>query len=69
MQVTWVFDEFFSSMIADEFDSNHNNTLEKSEIDAVKKGAFANLATFDYFSALIVYPSPLEHCLRCGVLP
>jgi ABC-type uncharacterized transport system substrate-binding protein len=50
VHASWVFDEFFSSMIADEFDRNHNNTLEESEIHAVKKGAFANLAKFDYFS-------------------
>jgi len=60
VQVTWVFDEFFSSMIADEFDSNHNNTLEKSEIDAVKKGAFANLAKFDYFSFIKIDGKPFK---------
>jgi ABC-type uncharacterized transport system substrate-binding protein len=50
VQVTWVFDEFFTSMIADEFDRNHNNKLEKPEIIAIRKGAFANLGKFNYFS-------------------
>jgi ABC-type uncharacterized transport system substrate-binding protein len=50
VQVKWVFDEFFSSMIAGEFDQNHNNELERSEIIDLKKGAFANLVKFDYFS-------------------
>jgi ABC-type uncharacterized transport system substrate-binding protein len=48
--VKWVFDEFFTSMIADEFDRNHNNKFEKPEIVALRKGAFANLGKFNYFS-------------------
>jgi ABC-type uncharacterized transport system substrate-binding protein len=50
VRVKWVFDEFFTSMIADEFDKNHNNKLEKPEIVALRKGAFANLVKFNYFS-------------------
>ena len=50
VRVKWVFDEFFSTMIADEFDRNHNNKFEKPEILALKKGAFANLVKFNYFS-------------------
>ena len=50
VQVKWVFDEFFTSMIADEFDKNHNNKLEKPEITDIEKGAFANLVKFNYFS-------------------
>jgi ABC-type uncharacterized transport system substrate-binding protein len=50
VRVKWVFDEFFTSMIADEFDKNHNNKLEKPEIIALRKGAFANLVKFNFFS-------------------
>ena len=50
VRVKWVFDEFFSSMIADEFDRNHNSKLEKSETIALRKGAFSNLVKFNYFS-------------------
>jgi ABC-type uncharacterized transport system substrate-binding protein len=50
VRVKWVFDEFFTSMIADEFDKNHNNKLEKPEIIDIEKGAFANLVKFNYFS-------------------
>jgi ABC-type uncharacterized transport system substrate-binding protein len=60
VQVSWVFDEFFSSMIADEFDRNHNNTFEEYEIYAVKKGAFANLAKFDYFSFIKIGGKPFK---------
>jgi len=40
VQARWVFDEFFSSMIADEFDRNHNKILEQSEICAAKNSKF-----------------------------
>jgi ABC-type uncharacterized transport system substrate-binding protein len=50
VRVKWVFDEFFTSMIADEFDKNRNNKLEKHEIANIEKGAFANLVKFNYFS-------------------
>jgi len=50
VRVKWVFDEFFTSMIADEFDKNHNRKLEKPEIVNIEKGAFANLVKFNYFS-------------------
>jgi ABC-type uncharacterized transport system substrate-binding protein len=50
VQVKWVFDEFFTSMIADEFDKNHNNKFEKPEITDIERGAFANLVKFNYFS-------------------
>lgn len=60
VRVRWVFDEFFSSMIADEFDHNHNNKLEKTEILNVKKGAFANLVKFDYFSFIKINGKPFK---------
>ena len=60
VRVRWVFDEFFSSMIAEEFDHNHNNKLEKSEIINIKKGAFANLAKFDYFSFIRINGKPFK---------
>jgi ABC-type uncharacterized transport system substrate-binding protein len=50
VRVKWVFDEFFTSMIADEFDKNRNNKLEKPEIIDIEKEAFANLVKFNYFS-------------------
>jgi ABC-type uncharacterized transport system substrate-binding protein len=50
VRVKWVFDEFFTSMIADEFDKNHDNRLERPEIIAIEKGAFSNLVKFNYFS-------------------
>ena len=52
IRVEWVFDEFFSSMIAGDYDRNQNGMLEISEITAIKKEAFDNLANFDYFTVI-----------------
>jgi ABC-type uncharacterized transport system substrate-binding protein len=52
IRVEWVFDEFFSTMVASDYDKNHNNKLENSEITAIKKGAFDNLANFRYFTVI-----------------
>jgi ABC-type uncharacterized transport system substrate-binding protein len=52
--VKWIFDEFFSNMIALDYDRNKNNTLENSEIAAIKKGAFNNLAKFEYFTFISI---------------
>ena len=49
VQVNWVFDEMFSSMIILDFDKNGNGRFELSESENVKKGAFENLRQFDYF--------------------
>ena len=50
VQVKWVFDEFFSNMIACDYDSNRNGKLEASEVKNIKEKAFSNLKNFDYFT-------------------
>jgi ABC-type uncharacterized transport system substrate-binding protein len=50
VRLKWVFDDFFSSMIAGDYDLNQNSKLDKSEIALIKKEAFANLANFKYFT-------------------
>ena len=49
VQVNWVFDEMFSSMMILDFDKNRNGRFEPAEIESLKKGAFDNLRQFDYF--------------------
>ncbi len=49
VQVNWVFDEMFSSMMILDFDKNRNRRFEPAEIENVKKRAFENLRKFDYF--------------------
>ena len=60
IRVKWVFDEFFSSMIADEFDRNHNSRLERPEVRGIREGAFANLVNFDYFSFIKINGKPFK---------
>ena len=49
-RMIWGFDEFFSSMVADDYDKNKNRTLEPDEIAVVKEKAFAYIAEYDYFT-------------------
>lgn len=60
IHVEWMFDEFFSNMIAGDYDRNQNNILETSEITVIKKEAFDNLANFDYFTAVRIDGNPFK---------
>ena len=60
VQVDWVFDEMFSSMIILDFDKNGNGRFEPSEIVSVKKGAFENLRQFDYFMHIKIDGRPFK---------
>lgn len=60
IRVNWGFDEFFSSMIAGDYDKNRNKKLEKPEIAIIKKEAFSYLANFDYFSFIKIDGKPFK---------
>jgi len=60
VHVTWVFDEFFSNMIACDCDSNNNGTLETSEVKNIKEKAFRNLENFDYFTLIRIDKRPFK---------
>ena len=60
IRVKWSFDEFFSSMIAGDYDKNRNKKLEKQEITIIKKEAFSYLANFDYFTFIKVDGKPFK---------
>jgi len=60
IRVEWGFDEFFSNMIAGDYDGNKNGILEASEITAIKKEAFDNLANFDYFTVIRIGGKPFK---------
>jgi len=59
-RINWDFDEFFSSMIAGDYDKNRNKKLEKPEIAVIKKEAFSYLANFDYFSFVKIDGKPFK---------
>ncbi len=56
----WVFDEMFSSMIIFDFDKNGNGNFEPEEITELKKGAFANLREFGYFTHIKIDGKPFK---------
>lgn len=60
IQVKWVFDKYFSQMIADEFDTDRDGTLSPSEVAVIKKDAFSNLANFDYFIFIKISGKPFK---------
>ena len=46
----WVFDEMFSTMILGHFDRNKDDALDPDEVNGLRKGAFANLQNYNYFT-------------------
>jgi len=60
IRVKWVFDEFFSSMIVGDYDQNHNNKLENTEVKTIKREAFTNLANYEYFTFIRIQGKPFK---------
>jgi ABC-type uncharacterized transport system substrate-binding protein len=50
IRVRWKFDDMFSSMVIQDFDTNRNGTFEPGEIKDIKENAFAAVADYDYFT-------------------
>lgn len=50
----WVFDEMFSTMMLGHFDRDKNAVLDSDEVNGLRKGAFANLQNYDYFTHILV---------------
>jgi ABC-type uncharacterized transport system substrate-binding protein len=53
-QVSWIFDEMFSSMIIGDFDEDWDGSFSKKEIENILEGAFSNLQNFHYFTYISV---------------
>ena len=58
IQVNWLFDDMFSSMIANDHDLNKNNSLEPEEVAQIKGKAFAYIAEYDYFFSVKIDGTP-----------
>ena len=50
----WVFDEMFSTMMLGHFDRDKDAALDPDEVNGLRKGAFANLRNYDYFTHILV---------------
>jgi ABC-type uncharacterized transport system substrate-binding protein len=58
--IQWIFDEFFSNMIMEEYDQNQNAVLGKEEVAKIKKEAFDYLAEQDYFVFVKIDNTPFK---------
>ena len=60
IRVNWLFDEFFSNMILENYDANQNGILEAQEVKTIEKEAFRNLANYDYFTFIKINRKPFK---------
>ena len=58
IRVKWVFDRYFSQMIADEFDLDKDGTFDAGEIANIEQQAFNNLEGFGYFTFIKIDTKP-----------
>lgn len=49
IRVRWAFDEMFSVSIFEEFDADKNKEIDDSEVESIRKGAFAYIAEYNYY--------------------
>lgn len=60
IRVNWVFDQFFSTMILEDYDGNHNGSLEPAEVKTIQKEAFSYLANHGYFVHIKIEGQPFQ---------
>ncbi len=48
-RITWSFDEMFSVMICEDFDSDHNQVLDAKEVAIIREKAFGYIAPYNYY--------------------
>ena len=59
-RVSWTFDEMFSVMISEDFDSDHNQTLDTKEVAVIKEKAFGYIAPYNYYIHVRIDGKPFE---------
>lgn len=57
-KIHWTFDEMFSVMIGEDFDSDRNSSLDKKEIANIKKKAFGYIAPYNYYIQIKINGKP-----------
>lgn len=50
IRVNWQFDDYFSAMISEDYDSNHNRAIDTDENQKIEKEAFLNLENYNFFT-------------------
>ncbi|GBC62437.1 DUF1007 domain-containing protein [Desulfonema ishimotonii] len=58
IRIQWNFDEFFSGMLAEDYDRDHDGRFSPEEVAVLKKEAFDNLAEYGYFSHIKIAGKP-----------
>ena len=48
-KIHWKFDEMFSVMIGEDFDTDKNSILDKNEVSTIKEKAFGYIASYNYY--------------------
>ncbi len=54
IKVKWVFDEFFSITVRNDFDTNKNSQFEKKEISEIKSSIFKNIQQYDCYTYIYI---------------
>lgn len=52
--IDWTFDDLYSFLVIDDFDSNNNGTLDPDELDALAKASRDTLAATNYFTRVML---------------
>ena len=59
-RVNWTFDEMFSVMISEDFDSDHNQVLDAQEVAVIKEKAFGYIAPYNYYIHVRIDGKPFK---------
>nr|WP_320015787.1 DUF1007 family protein [uncultured Desulfobacter sp.] len=59
-KVNWTFDEMFSVMISEDFDSDHNQALDAKEVAVIKEKAFGYIAPYNYYIHVRIDGKPFD---------
>ena len=60
IKIRWTFDEMFSVMILEDFDSNRDKVLDTMEIQTIKEKAFGYIASHNYYIHIKIDNKPFE---------
>ena len=58
IHVNWRFDDMFSTMIADDHDTDKDNRLDPAEVARIKEKAFGYIAEYNYFFTVKIDGTP-----------
>lgn len=58
VKIHWKFDEMFSTMICEDFDTDKNSILDKNEVATIKEKAFGYIATHNYYIHMKIDDKP-----------